>query len=92
VKQLSDASKATLLRRYLALPYARDLAEAGSPVREKLGLDESGRLPVVLPLRPVGAFLCTQPDDGCNFSSAPSPASALRSRISPTRGCATARP
>jgi hypothetical protein len=50
VKQLSGASKATLLC-YLALPYARDPAEAGSRVREKLGLDESGRLPVVLPLR-----------------------------------------
>jgi hypothetical protein len=91
VKQLSGASKALL--RYLALPYAHDLAEAGSPVRAKLGLDESGRLPVGLPRRHVGAFLRTHPDDGCSFSCASSPASAVRCpSISPTRGCATARP
>ncbi|MCX6030886.1 MAG: SUMF1/EgtB/PvdO family nonheme iron enzyme [Chloroflexi bacterium] len=50
------SGKTTLLR-YLALLYARDLAEGSTVVRDKLGLSESGRLPVLLPLRQIGAFL-----------------------------------
>ncbi len=57
------SGKTTLLR-YLALIYARDLAEGGGLVREKLGLDEGGWLPILLPLRQIGAFLRTRPDDG----------------------------
>ncbi|MGD9100865.1 MAG: hypothetical protein PVF45_10335 [Anaerolineae bacterium] len=54
----------TTLLRYLALLYARDLAEGADLVGDKLGLDERGRLPILLPLRKVGAFLRGQPDDG----------------------------
>ena len=66
------SGKTTLLR-YLALLYARDLAEGTALVRDRLGLpapagapgpaltgrtgDESGRLPILLPLRQIGAFL-----------------------------------
>ncbi len=50
------SGKTTLLR-YLALLYARDLAEGGRLVEERLGLEESGRLPILLPLRRVGAYL-----------------------------------
>ena len=50
------SGKTTLLR-YLALTFARDRAEGGSLVRERLCLDESGCLPVLLPLRNLGAFL-----------------------------------
>ncbi|MCP4531359.1 MAG: hypothetical protein GY831_09030, partial [Delftia sp.] len=54
----------TTLLRYLALLYARDLAEGASLVGDRLGLDERGRLPILLPLRKVGAFLRERPDDG----------------------------
>lgn len=59
------SGKTTLLR-YLALLYARDLAEGSALVREKLGLEESGRLPILLPLRQIGAYLRTHrpADDG----------------------------
>jgi formylglycine-generating enzyme required for sulfatase activity/energy-coupling factor transporter ATP-binding protein EcfA2 len=50
------SGKTTLLR-YLALLYARDLAEGTSLVRGRLGLEESGRLPVLLALRQIGAYL-----------------------------------
>jgi formylglycine-generating enzyme required for sulfatase activity/energy-coupling factor transporter ATP-binding protein EcfA2 len=50
------SGKTTLLR-YLALLYARDLAEGGTLIRERLSLEESGYLPVLLPLRRLGAFL-----------------------------------
>ena len=50
------SGKTTLLR-YLALMYARDLAEGSHLVAEKLRLAESGRLPILLPLRQIGAFL-----------------------------------
>jgi predicted NACHT family NTPase len=51
------SGKTTLLR-YLALCYARDRAETGSNiVRDRFGLRESGRLPILLPLRNLGAYL-----------------------------------
>jgi formylglycine-generating enzyme required for sulfatase activity/energy-coupling factor transporter ATP-binding protein EcfA2 len=50
------SGKTTLLR-YLALLYARDLAEGKTLVHEHLGLNESGYLPILLPLRRVGAYL-----------------------------------
>ncbi len=50
------SGKTTLLR-YLALLFARDMAEESALVKEKLGLNESGRLPILLPLRKIGAFL-----------------------------------
>ncbi|MCG6869750.1 MAG: NACHT domain-containing protein, partial [Gammaproteobacteria bacterium] len=59
------SGKTTLLR-YVALRYARDLAEGSQHVREKLGLDESGWLPVFLPLRQIGRYLAEHHprDDG----------------------------
>jgi formylglycine-generating enzyme required for sulfatase activity/energy-coupling factor transporter ATP-binding protein EcfA2 len=50
------SGKTTLLR-YLALLYARDRAEGTACVRERLRLDEAGRLPILLPLRRLGAYL-----------------------------------
>jgi hypothetical protein len=50
------SGKTTLLR-YLALWYARDCAEATSVVRDRLGLAESGYLPILLPLCNLGAYL-----------------------------------
>lgn len=50
------SGKTTLLR-YLALLYAHDVAEETTVVKERLGLDESGRLPILLPLRRLGAYL-----------------------------------
>jgi predicted NACHT family NTPase len=50
------SGKTTLLR-YLALLYARDLAEGKGQVKARLGLDEGGFLPVFLPLRRLNAFL-----------------------------------
>jgi formylglycine-generating enzyme required for sulfatase activity len=47
----------TTLMRYLALLYGRDLAEGSTVVRKKLGLAESGHLPILLQLRQIGAFL-----------------------------------
>jgi formylglycine-generating enzyme required for sulfatase activity/energy-coupling factor transporter ATP-binding protein EcfA2 len=59
------SGKTTLLR-YLALLYARDLAEDTRLVPDKLGLEENGSLPILLPLRQMGRFLAEhQPkDDG----------------------------
>lgn len=50
------SGKTTLLR-YLALLYSRDLAQGSGTVLEKLKLEESGHLPILLPLRQIGAFL-----------------------------------
>jgi formylglycine-generating enzyme required for sulfatase activity/energy-coupling factor transporter ATP-binding protein EcfA2 len=50
------SGKTTLLR-YLALCYARDRAEHLTLVRDRLGLPESGYLPILLPLRNLGAYL-----------------------------------
>jgi formylglycine-generating enzyme required for sulfatase activity len=50
------SGKTTLLR-YLALCYARDRAEGSAVVRDNLSLPESGHLPILLPLRNLGAFL-----------------------------------
>lgn len=47
----------TTLMRYLALLYARDLAQGTSVVRDRLNLDESSHVPILLPLRQIGAFL-----------------------------------
>jgi formylglycine-generating enzyme required for sulfatase activity len=52
------SGKTTLLC-YLALLYARDLAEGTALVQDRLGLDERGQLPVLLPLRQIGAYLRT---------------------------------
>jgi len=52
------SGKTTLLR-YLALCYARDRAENLTTVRDRLGLPESGYLPILLPLRNLGAYLKT---------------------------------
>jgi formylglycine-generating enzyme required for sulfatase activity len=56
----------TTLMRYLALCYARDRAEDLTMVRNRLGLPESGFLPILLPLRNLGAYLRTNypTDDG----------------------------
>ncbi|MCI0731531.1 MAG: SUMF1/EgtB/PvdO family nonheme iron enzyme [Chloroflexi bacterium] len=56
------SGKTTLLR-YLALVYARDLAGRSGLVKEKLGLAESGALPILLPLRQIGAFLQSQSEE-----------------------------
>jgi formylglycine-generating enzyme required for sulfatase activity/energy-coupling factor transporter ATP-binding protein EcfA2 len=50
------SGKTTLLR-YLALLYAQDMAEAKPLVQERLGLAEAKVLPILLPLRQIGAFL-----------------------------------
>ncbi|MGB8646643.1 MAG: hypothetical protein WCF84_15490, partial [Anaerolineae bacterium] len=50
------SGKTTLLR-YLALHYARDRAEGTALVRSRLGLPENGYLPILLPLRNLGAYL-----------------------------------
>lgn len=50
------SGKTTLLR-YLALLYARDKAEGSCLVKKRLGIAESGFLPLLLPLRKFGAFL-----------------------------------
>jgi hypothetical protein len=50
------SGKTTLLR-YLTLLYARDLAEGTASVQDRLGPDERGRLPILLPLRRLGAYL-----------------------------------
>src|SRR5262249_14301477 len=50
------SGKTTLLR-YLALCYARDRAEGTTVVQDRLGLPESGSLPILLPLRNLGAYL-----------------------------------
>jgi len=43
--------------RYLALCYARDCAEGATMVQERLGIPESGFVPILLPLRNLGAYL-----------------------------------
>src|SRR5262249_51445834 len=50
------SGKTTLLR-YLTLCYARDRAEGTTVVRDHLGLPENGFLPILLPLRNLGAYL-----------------------------------
>ena len=52
--------------RYLALLFARDLAEETRLTRDKLELEESGTLPISLPLRQVGRYLAEHypNDDG----------------------------
>ena len=50
------SGKTTLLR-YLALCYARDRAENSTIVRDRLGLSESSFVPILLPLRNLGAYL-----------------------------------
>jgi formylglycine-generating enzyme required for sulfatase activity/energy-coupling factor transporter ATP-binding protein EcfA2 len=50
------SGKTTLLR-YLALLYARDLAEGDGVLAAQLGLTERGLLPVLIPLRRLGAYL-----------------------------------
>ena len=59
------SGKTTLLR-YVALLYARDLAEKTQLVQEKLGLTERGTLPIFLPLRQIGRYLAEHHprDDG----------------------------
>lgn len=57
------SGKTTLLR-YLALLYARDIAEHATLVRDKLNVSEARRWPILLPLRQIGAFLRTLTDDG----------------------------
>lgn len=59
------SGKTTLLR-YLALLYARDAAEQSGQVRQRLGLDEGGLLPILIPPRRLGAFLKARrpTDDG----------------------------
>jgi formylglycine-generating enzyme required for sulfatase activity/energy-coupling factor transporter ATP-binding protein EcfA2 len=47
----------TTLLRYLALLFARDLAEDSEQVAKKLSIVESGSLPVFLPLRQIGLYL-----------------------------------
>ncbi|MBV7339775.1 NACHT domain-containing protein [Chloroflexi bacterium TSY] len=53
----------TTLTRYLALLYARDIAEKSQCVEEKLHLKESGCLPILFNLREIGLFLSRQPDE-----------------------------
>lgn len=59
------SGKTTLLR-YVALLYARDLAEGTRLVSDKLGLAESAWLPIFLPLRQIGRYLAEHrpKDDG----------------------------
>lgn len=57
------SGKTTLLR-YLALVYARDMAEKGGWIEPKLSLSESGLLPILLPLRKIGAYLRGKSEDG----------------------------
>lgn len=59
------SGKTTLLR-YLALLYGRACAQGVSLVDAKLGLPESGWLPVFLPLRQIGRYLAEHhgKDDG----------------------------
>jgi formylglycine-generating enzyme required for sulfatase activity len=56
------SGKTTLLR-YLALLYARDLAEGSALVREKLSLDERWHLPILLSLRELGDHLSRHADE-----------------------------
>ncbi|MEO0972840.1 MAG: NACHT domain-containing protein, partial [Pseudomonadota bacterium] len=59
------SGKTTLLR-YIALLFARDLAEGTQLVKDELGLDPQPGLPIFLPLRQIGRYLMQQKptDDG----------------------------
>ncbi len=61
------SGKTTLLQ-YLTLLYAKDLVKPGGNVPARLGLDESGYLPILLYLRQVGVFLHKNypADDTCD--------------------------
>lgn len=54
----------TTLMRYLALIYAQDLAQGTQQVTQKLGDAEKARLPILLYLRQIGAFLADRPNQG----------------------------
>jgi len=54
----------TTLTRYLTLLYARDLAEETSITQETLNETVAERLPILMPLRQIGAFLRNRPDEG----------------------------
>ncbi len=56
----------TTFLRYLALIYAKDMAEGDGLVRKALGIKEPERLPILLLLRQFGRFLQTQPDNGAD--------------------------
>jgi hypothetical protein len=53
----NPGSGKTTLLRYLELCYGRDCAEGSTIVQERLGLAESGFVPILLPLRNLGAYL-----------------------------------
>ena len=55
------SGKTTLLR-YLALLYARDLAENSQVVQTQLSAEEPRRLPLLLPLRQLGGYLQNHAD------------------------------
>lgn len=55
-QNLPGSGKTTLLR-YLALLYARNLAEGSALVQTHLVATEPARLPIVLPLRQLGGYL-----------------------------------
>jgi len=50
------SGKTTLLR-YLTLIYAQDFSKNEGLVKDKLGLGETGYLPILLPLRKIGDYL-----------------------------------
>jgi formylglycine-generating enzyme required for sulfatase activity len=55
----------TTLISYLGLTYARNLLDGDDLVQQRLGLEEAGTLPVVLPLRSLGYHLKEKhPDPG----------------------------
>ncbi|MCP4425439.1 MAG: SUMF1/EgtB/PvdO family nonheme iron enzyme, partial [Chloroflexi bacterium] len=56
------SGKTTLLR-YLALIYAQGLADNNALVADKLGLSDAAHLPILLPLRQIGAFLRDKPEE-----------------------------
>lgn len=53
----------TTLLRYISLVYAREMARDDGSVREHLGLNEAAMLPILLPLRQLGAFLKNNSDE-----------------------------
>ncbi len=53
------SGKTTLLA-YIALTYARTLADSENLIKERLGLEEANRLPILLPLRDLGYYLSEQ--------------------------------
>jgi formylglycine-generating enzyme required for sulfatase activity len=57
------SGKSTLLR-YLALHYARDLSTSSHQVQKMLGSAEPWRLPILLPIRQIGRFLQSRPNEG----------------------------